>query len=164
MILNFVQVLHRTFIFSTSKQLVLNKFPLHFNYLTRKLWNGLQFVLQRGEMKWATLKFFLLCLPLLVAIYIARYQPTNFQDFEPMGPIFDRLPIPQFWTKRPPLLHGRSWYIYVWLCIKETGCGSPKGVFHRGGGFHPPLYHPRNQYVVTNRVKPQCFSGQPSGA
>ena len=53
------------------------------------------------------------------------------------GPIFDRLPIPQFWTKRPPLLHGRSWYMYVWLYLKETGWGSPKGVFHGSEDYTP---------------------------
>ena len=36
---------------------------------------------------------------------------------------------PQFWSKRPPLLHDRSWYMYVWLCIKEQEWGSPKGGF-----------------------------------
>ena len=43
--------------------------------------------------------------------------------------------------------------MYVWLCIKETGWGSPKGVFDRGGGFHSPPVAPKESIVVTNRVK-----------
>ena len=50
---------------------------------------------------------------------------------------------------------GSDTCMYVCLCIKETGCDSPKGFFHGGGvaGFYPLMWHPRNKNTVAKRVK-----------
>ena len=43
--------------------------------------------------------------------------------------------------------------MYNWLCKKELGWDTPKLIFHRGGGIHPPPWEPRKKYAVGNRVK-----------
>jgi hypothetical protein len=43
--------------------------------------------------------------------------------------------------------------MYNLLCKKEFGSDTPKWVFNRGGGIHPPPGHPEISDAESNRVK-----------
>ena len=44
------------------------------------------------------------------------------------------------------------------MCKKEFGSDTPKWVFHRGGGFHPPPGHPEISDAGSNRVHIICIA------
>ena len=45
------------------------------------------------------------------------------------------------------------------LCKKEFGSDTPKWVFHRGGGIHPPPGHPEISDAGSNRVNQVAVLG-----